>query len=91
MEKDVKCPYCQQEQDIRYTEDLRNDDMCEQQCENDNCKKYFSYEVHITVSYTPYTLDCANSEVDIHKWQDSKYLSDWQTCADCGEGRTKKN
>ena len=88
--KDVKCPYCQHEQDIRYTEDLRNGDMCEQQCENRDCNKYFSYEVHIGISYTPHTLDCANSEVDIHKWVASKYLPDYETCADCGEGRTKE-
>jgi len=62
--KDLKCPYCEFEQDAS-PDDKEPGVTFEHQCEN--CDKYFGYEIDYDPIYTVFDLPCANGEP--HKWK----------------------
>ncbi len=86
--KDLKCPYCNHEQDIdtdnseNYLEDMIHNQQCS------NCEKYFAFTTSISFYYTPNKADCLNGSE--HKWDATHTFPKEYTemrCDDCGESR----
>ena len=92
--KDVKYPYCGEEQDIDdgYGYGYEEDYIYEQQC--DKCEKVFGFTTFINFHYKVHDLPCANGED--HKFEDVigypvGYQKNFQRCVYCDEKSMKNS
>lgn len=86
--KDVKCPYCGEEQDINHEDgyDYDEGETFQQDCKS--CGKTFAYETERTFSYDVHKADCLNGGK--HKWQPTRTTPQYATkmfCTECGKYR----
>lgn len=88
---DVKCPYCDEEQEINHDDGYgyEEDDVHQQEC--GECEKIFTFTTYIHFSYTTYKADCLNGGE--HDWKPMigapvEYFKDKQRCQQCDEERT---
>jgi predicted RNA-binding Zn-ribbon protein involved in translation (DUF1610 family) len=91
--KDVKCPYCGEEQDINHEDGYgySEGETFHQECKS--CGKSFAYETQRIFHYDVRKADCLNKHR--HKWHLTTTIPKCATrmmCPDCGEYRelTKK-
>jgi hypothetical protein len=87
--KDVKCPYCNTEQDINHDDGYGYEEgvIHNQQC--GRCSKYFSFTTSVSFYYDVDKADCLNGAP--HKWRPTKtYPIEYakMKCLDCGETRS---
>jgi ribosomal protein S27E len=86
--KDVKCPYCGNEQYICHDDGqgYSEDEIHQQWC--GNCEKYFVYTTYISFHYDVSKADCLNGNP--HKYKPTiTYPKEFtrMRCVDCGEER----
>jgi len=86
--KDVKCPYCGEEQDINHEEGYgyEEGETFNQECKS--CGKSFSYETQRIFYYDVRKADCLNGGE--HKWRPTITVPKFATrmmCPECGEYR----
>jgi Zn ribbon nucleic-acid-binding protein len=85
---DVKCPYCEAEQEINHDDGYgyEEDQKHEQECIN--CEKYFVYTTTISFSYETKKAACLNGSD--HKYRNTMTYPIRYTkmrCEDCGHER----
>jgi hypothetical protein len=88
MEKDVKCPYCDFEQNINHDDDRGYVEgiLHHQQC--CNCEKSFAFTTTLIFNYDAIKADCLNDGK--HQWRPTKTYPKIATkmeCFSCGEKR----
>ena len=86
--KDVKCPYCGEEKEIRHDDGDGFDEnfLHNQQC--NDCDKYFAFTTSISYFYKAYKADCLNDGE--HKYKPTTTYPVEYTrmeCLDCGDIR----
>ena len=85
---DIKCPYCEVEQEINHEDGYgyAEDTLHEQEC--GNCNKIFTFTTSISFYYEAYKADCLNGKD--HKFKASKTYPIECTkmcCENCEETR----
>lgn len=85
MSNDVRCPYCNEWQEINhddgygYGEDIRYEQEC------GNCSLTFTFNTYILFLYEAHMAPCLNGQPhDLYNVQHSpKHWPDWVRCKDC--------
>lgn len=67
MSKDIRCPYCNVEQEICHDDGYgyEEDGLHQQEC--DSCDKTFTYETSISFYYEAFKADCLNDGEHTYK------------------------
>lgn len=65
---DIKCPYCEQEQDVNHDDGYGYEEYETHQMQCCECNKYFVFTTSIYYSYSEQKADCLNDE-DKHEWK----------------------
>jgi len=86
MMHDVRCPYCNEYNEINHDDGYgyEEDELHQQECSK--CEKTFVYTTFISFSYTSYQADCLNGAE--HKFEKTiTYPPEFARlrCTDCGE------
>ena len=84
MMNDVRCPYCQEWQDINHDDGFgyEEDVLHEQECSK--CEKIFTFYTYIIFSYESFKADCLNDgEHELEKVEGHHYHPDWVRCKTC--------
>lgn len=85
MLQDVRCPYCNEWQEINhddgygYEENIRHEQECS------DCGKVFTFNTYIIFSYEAYMAPCLNGE--LHDLENvthfPKHWPNWSRCRNC--------
>ena len=86
--RDVKCPYCEEDQEINHDDGYGYDEGMFHEQECSNCEKMFVYTIEISFCYEASKADCLNGSEHILV-PSHTYPVEFSTmqCAQCGYSR----
>ena len=65
--EDIKCPYCEFEQEVNHDDGYGYEENESHQMQCCECDKYFIFSTSVCYYYSPHKADCLNDESK-HDW-----------------------